>query len=576
MATTAQARGRARRARAPGRLAPAPPAAVARRAALQRVGGRRRRRHRARSTRACTSPGSLAHLERALDQVEPAPRARAPARLHARARPTTAARPRRSSSAPGCELWMHPSHEHADARREDPEAVLARRARGRAPERRARPSRCGAGRERARGRADRHRAARRARPRRCCPASRCDTDLGAWIVVETPGHAPSHVCLFQPERRLLISGDHLLGRISLYFDYGYSPDPVGEFLRLARRRRAPRRAAVPGRPRAHVHRRARPHRGQPRARRRAPRARCCDVAARRRADHRVRRRRRASTASDRRRATRNWWLQRDALLPAPPRGRPGGPRASATTPGERRSAGAPTDRVDVARLAAMRIDELLARRRPARLLVRVLPAEDRRRASATSTPRSRELRAAASPTSCRSPTARAAARATRRSRSSRASSASTAWRRWRTSPASARPSTSCATTLDAMRDGGHRQRPRAARRPAAGPGRVDEDRGRPGVLARARRADPRRLRRSRSARRASPRRTSTRRAPRTTCATSRRRSTPACDFLITQLFFDNALLLRLRRAARATIGIDVPIIPGIMPITNVAQIERIT
>ena len=45
-----------------------------------------------------------------------------------------------------------------------------------------------------------------------------------------PGHAPSHVCLFQPERRLLISGDHLLGRISLYFDYGYTPDPVGEFL----------------------------------------------------------------------------------------------------------------------------------------------------------------------------------------------------------------------------------------------------------------------------------------------------------------------------------------------------------
>ena len=47
---------------------------------------------------------------------------------------------------------------------------------------------------------------------------------------ETPGHAPSHVCLFQPERRLLISGDHLLGRISLYFDYGFSPDPVGEFV----------------------------------------------------------------------------------------------------------------------------------------------------------------------------------------------------------------------------------------------------------------------------------------------------------------------------------------------------------
>jgi glyoxylase-like metal-dependent hydrolase (beta-lactamase superfamily II) len=49
-------------------------------------------------------------------------------------------------------------------------------------------------------------------------------------VVETPGHAPSHVCLHQPERRLLLSGDHLLGRISLYFDYGWTPDPVGEFL----------------------------------------------------------------------------------------------------------------------------------------------------------------------------------------------------------------------------------------------------------------------------------------------------------------------------------------------------------
>ncbi len=36
-----------------------------------------------------------------------------------------------------------------------------------------------------------------------------ETDLGVWQVYETPGHAPSHICLFQPERRLLISGDHL-------------------------------------------------------------------------------------------------------------------------------------------------------------------------------------------------------------------------------------------------------------------------------------------------------------------------------------------------------------------------------
>ena len=57
-----------------------------------------------------------------------------------------------------------------------------------------------------------------------------ETDLGPWTVVETPGHAPSHVCLHQPEQRLLVSGDHLLGHVSLYFDYGWTPDPVGEFL----------------------------------------------------------------------------------------------------------------------------------------------------------------------------------------------------------------------------------------------------------------------------------------------------------------------------------------------------------
>jgi glyoxylase-like metal-dependent hydrolase (beta-lactamase superfamily II) len=57
-----------------------------------------------------------------------------------------------------------------------------------------------------------------------------DTDLGLLHVHETPGHAPSHVSLFAPEHRLLISGDHLLGRVSPYFDFGWTPDPVSEFL----------------------------------------------------------------------------------------------------------------------------------------------------------------------------------------------------------------------------------------------------------------------------------------------------------------------------------------------------------
>jgi methylenetetrahydrofolate reductase (NADPH) len=47
------------------------------------------------------------------------------------------------------------------------------------------------------------------------------------------------------------------------------------------------------------------------------------------------------------------------------------------------------------------------------------------------------------------------------------------------------------------------------------------------------------------------------------------------DFLVTQLFFENARYFGFVDRARAA-GVTVPIIPGIMPFTNVEQIERFT
>lgn len=45
------------------------------------------------------------------------------------------------------------------------------------------------------------------------------------------------------------------------------------------------------------------------------------------------------------------------------------------------------------------------------------------------------------------------------------------------------------------------------------------------------------------------------------------------DFLVSQLFFDNARFFEFERRARFA-GITVPILPGLMPITNFSQIER--
>ncbi|HZC14969.1 MAG TPA: MBL fold metallo-hydrolase [Thermoleophilaceae bacterium] len=130
--------------------------------------------------------------------------------------------------AAGCELWMHPNHEHMKAGVADPARAFERRfeiarqsgvpAEALAAYREARTGQ-GAG------------IASIVEPARdLVTGVEVHTDLGAWRVYETPGHAPSHVVLHQAERGILLSGDHLLGRVSLYYDYGYTPDPAGEFL----------------------------------------------------------------------------------------------------------------------------------------------------------------------------------------------------------------------------------------------------------------------------------------------------------------------------------------------------------
>lgn len=132
----------------------------------------------------------------------------------------------------GCEVWMHPSHELMSSMVEDPAAVLARRLEvARQSGVPAEPLRRYAEQRAQEGASESGFAGPVKVDRDLLDGVTVQSDLGEWVAYETPGHSPSHVCLFQPERRLLISGDHLLGRISLYFEMGYSPDPVGEFLR---------------------------------------------------------------------------------------------------------------------------------------------------------------------------------------------------------------------------------------------------------------------------------------------------------------------------------------------------------
>jgi len=54
----------------------------------------------------------------------------------------------------------------------------------------------------------------------------------------------------------------------------------------------------------------------------------------------------------------------------------------------------------------------------------------------------------------------------------------------------------------------------------------------------------------------------------------RKKVDAGCEFLTTQMFFDNDILYRFLYRIR-DVGINVPVVAGIMPVTNVKQIERI-
>jgi glyoxylase-like metal-dependent hydrolase (beta-lactamase superfamily II) len=76
--------------------------------------------------------------------------------------------------------------------------------------------------------------------------------IGDWEVLETPGHAPSHISLVDRAHGILILGDLLAPVFGPWYDYGYSPDPVAEFLRSLDRVAAlePPALALPGHGRA--------------------------------------------------------------------------------------------------------------------------------------------------------------------------------------------------------------------------------------------------------------------------------------------------------------------------------------
>ena len=250
----------------PGRVPSAPAAAVAGRAARQRVGGRRRRRDRAvrhrhaRAGLARPPRTGACDVRAALEDMRLVVCTHAHSDHYGQAATIV--------ERTGCELWMHPNYEHMlqlGAR------IPTRRSRG----------------------------VWRWRARAACPRSRC-----AAMRPSAGEHESGIAAVIEPDRALLpgvtiahrprcLDGardarPRALARVSVPAraapaDLRRPPAgadlavlrlrllarPGRRILQLAGRRAAARRAPVPAGSRAHVHRRPRAHRRQPRARARA-------------------------------------------------------------------------------------------------------------------------------------------------------------------------------------------------------------------------------------------------------------------------------------------------------------------
>ncbi len=127
----------------------------------------------------------------------------------------------------GATFWLHPDTGHFYDATRDPERIRAARAR------RARQE--GVPESQVQRFADVNEEtdgimSARDGDRALAEGMRLPSRLGDWEVLATPGHAPSHVSLLQRERGLLIAGDIVSNAVSIYCDYGYSDDPIAEFL----------------------------------------------------------------------------------------------------------------------------------------------------------------------------------------------------------------------------------------------------------------------------------------------------------------------------------------------------------